>query len=157
MFFSVTRNVPHNSLSLICWYTIWPEAFGCLKITPICDCLIPWALICFYKSFHSTKGLPPESEPDYFHSAIRALVRSDTDVGQQGLAHDLCSSSSQIHWVGLRSGLFVWGHCRVETGRGHPLAVVTKLKQYCCLKYFVCCSIKGAICNILVKHRAVST
>lgn len=80
-----------------------------------------------------------ESEPDCYHSDIRALVRSNTDVGQQGLAHGLYSSSSQMHWVGLGSGLcagptmtlwswlFVWGFCHVETGKGHPWVIPQSL------------------------------
>lgn len=39
------------------------------------------------------------------HSFYRALMRSGADVGREGLAHNLCSSSSQRFSTGLRSGL----------------------------------------------------
>ena len=41
----------------------------------------------------------------FAHSGKRAFVRSDTDVGREGLAHNLRSSSSQRCLMGLRSGL----------------------------------------------------
>lgn len=51
------------------------------------------------------------------HSAGTALIRSYNDVGQEGLAHSLCSRSSQMFSgakVGLRSGLCA-GHLRFST------------------------------------------
>ena len=75
------------------------------------------------------------------HSATRALVRSDTDVGRLGLARSRRSSLSQRCTMGLRSGLcagqssssipiltnhfcldfaLCTGHCLAETGKGFP-------------------------------------
>ncbi len=41
----------------------------------------------------------------FYHSSRSAFVRSDTDVGREGLARSLCSNSSQRCSIGLRSGL----------------------------------------------------
>ena len=41
------------------------------------------------------------------HSSISTFVRSDTDVGQEGLARSLRSKSPQRCSIGLRSGLCV--------------------------------------------------
>jgi hypothetical protein len=72
-----------------------------------------------------------------FHSATRALVRSDTDVGRLGLAHSRHSNSSQRCSMGLRSGFCAgqFFHTDIDKpflygqGKGLPQTVATKLES----------------------------
>ncbi len=71
------------------------------------------------------------------HSSRSTFVRSDTDVGREGLARSLRSNSSQRCSIGLRSGLcrpVKFFHSHVGTGRGHPQTVPTKLGAWNCPK-----------------------
>lgn len=87
------------------------------------------------------------------HSARRALVRSGTDVEQYSLGHSWHSSSSQKSVDGIKVldlcrpvkffqtkfkiPISVWSwfqvrwYCDVETGKGLPQTVATKLMPVC--------------------------
>uniref|UniRef100_A0AAR2M5J2 Cadherin domain-containing protein n=1 Tax=Pygocentrus nattereri TaxID=42514 RepID=A0AAR2M5J2_PYGNA len=53
------------------------------------------------------------------YSSRSAFLRSETDVGQEGLAHNVCSNSSQRCAFGLRSELCAGQSCFVQTKLTH--------------------------------------
>ena len=94
---------------------------------------VPFSIHCHYygvgsscTTFHSSGKLSTRfrsvSVGISAHSSRKAFVRSDTDVGREGLAHSLRSNSSQRCWMGLRSGLGVF-----HTSRLTPVALWTLL------------------------------
>uniref|UniRef100_A0AAR2JMT8 Ig-like domain-containing protein n=1 Tax=Pygocentrus nattereri TaxID=42514 RepID=A0AAR2JMT8_PYGNA len=69
------------------------------------------------------------------HSSRSAFVRSDTDVGQKGLAHSLHSNSSQV----LRSGL-----CAGQSSSSTPNSVTHVFVDFeLCTGVQSCCNRKG--------------
>jgi hypothetical protein len=144
-------------MCFMCSYTTWPKVCWHLLI----EHLIPksLALIWSWSSFAAITASTllgsistrcwNIAAGTYFHSATRALVRSDTDVGRLGLARSRRSNSPWRWSMGLRSGLFAGqsssftplltnhfrmhlalctGHCHDKTGKGLPQTVATKLE-----------------------------
>ena len=100
------------TLTVTC-YTTWPKVCGYLFFKHLIPKTWPliwsWSPLCCYNSLHSSGRLSTRcwniAAGTCFHSATRALVRSDTDHGQLALAHNWHSNSSQRCSMGLTSGL----------------------------------------------------
>lgn len=108
----------------------WPKVCGQQTMIPISDSWTSysWPLICCCSySLHSLCWNMAAGV--YFHSAARASVRSNTDVGRQGLSFSWRSSSSQRF---LCTETFPCLNCCCEVGS-------TPLSKY---HRTVCCCIK---------------